>query len=326
MRVIVLAVHILLAVGLAQAFDWRALKTCDASSPSCVTRTFGSTIPMRLYECLREFSMLRCTKLFVLQKLEERKQLPQTGNMTRDFLDQFFGQETQLGSLITEKYQQMSEKELNQRLVQRFQRFFKNRDLKLHLLPGMLVKIVPSKENKLNFSLKKAIKSRLGRARRRDTDDELHLMNLHALTGGTLGGPSGTSGSGASASGESFVPEVEGNSKHKGGLGGGQGGNGEDGGGGGGGVVGLLNKRKKKQSYKTTMLQVAVPILVLPIVLLGSLLPFILPTLKMATIMSLLMNNGAFLAAMLYAYSSATAASAANQPQHISYGYTEGFH
>ncbi|XP_064552890.1 uncharacterized protein LOC135438493 [Drosophila montana] len=312
MRATLTAVHILLGVGLVQAIDWRAFKTCDATNSNCVTRNYGSSIPMRIYECLHESSMLRCTKLFVLQKLEERKQLPQTGNMTRDFMDQFFGQETQLGSLITQKYQEMSEKELNQRLVQNFQRFFKNRDIKLHFLPGMLVKIVPSKENKLKFSLKKAIKSRLGRARRRDTEElQLNLMNLPSMAGGV---------GGTSASVEAYEPEPEGDSKQQGGLGAGI----HAGEGGGGG--GLLNKRKKKQSYKTTMLQVAVPILVLPAILLASLLPFVLPTLKMATILSLFMNNGAFLAAMLYAYASASASSASNQPQHISYGYTDGFH
>lgn len=128
---------------------------CNDTKTNCVTRPLGSSIPVRIYECLHEFNMLRCTKLFVLQKLEERRHLPQTGNLTRDFLDQFFGEETQLGSLIGDKYRQMSEKELNQRLVQNFQRFFKHRDIKLHFLPGMLVKIVPSKENKLKFTLKK---------------------------------------------------------------------------------------------------------------------------------------------------------------------------
>ncbi|XP_034484967.1 uncharacterized protein LOC117789902 [Drosophila innubila] len=276
-----------------------------------MTRKFGGSIPMRIYECLSDFSMLRCTKLFVLQKLEERKQLPQTGNLTKDFMDQFFGEETQLGSLIGERYQRMSEKELNQRLVQNFQRFFKHRDIKLHFLPGMLVKIVPSKENKLKFTLKKAIKSRMGRARRRDTEEmQLNLMNIPSMTGAV---------GGTSASVETYEPEAEGDSKQQG-LGAGL--HGGEGGGGGG----LLNKRKKKQSYKTTMLQVAVPILVLPIILLGSILPFVLPTLKMATILSLFMNNGAFLAAMLYAYASASASSAANQPQHINYGYTDGFH
>ncbi|KAH8409845.1 hypothetical protein KR222_009899, partial [Zaprionus bogoriensis] len=263
-----------------------------------------SSIPIRIYECLREFSMLRCTKLFVLQKLEERRQMPQTGNLTRDFLDQFFGEETQLGSLIGEKYRQMSEKELNQRLVQSFQRFFKHRDIKLHFLPGMLVKIVPSKENKLKFTLKKAIKSRMGRARRRDTEEmQLSLMNLPSMTGGV---------GGTSTSVETYEPEAEGDSKQQG-IMSGAGVHGGDSG-------GVLKKAKKKNSYKMTMLQVAVPILVLPAILLGSLLPFVLPTLKMATILSLFMNNGAFLAAMLYAYASASASSAANQPQHISYG------
>ncbi|EDV93153.1 uncharacterized protein LOC6563810 [Drosophila grimshawi] len=311
MRAALIAVHILLGITLIEGIDWRAFKTCDDTSSNCVTRKYGSSIPMRIYECLRESSMLRCTKLFVLQKLEERRHLPQTGNLTRDFMDQFFGEETQLGSLIADKYKEMSEKELNQRLVQNFQRFFKHCDIKLHFLPGMLVKIVPSKENKLKFTLKKANKPRMGRARRRDTEElPLNLMNLPSMTGGV---------GGTSASVENYEPEAEGDSKQQGGHGGGS--SGDTGAGGG-----LLNKRKKKHSYKTTMMQVAVPILVLPAILLGSLLPFLLPTLKMATILSLFMNNGAFLAAMLYAYSSASASSAANQPQHISYGYTDSFH
>jgi len=88
--------------------------------------------------------------------MDERRQMPNSGNLTRDFVDQFFGEETQMGSLVGKKYQKMSEKELNQRLVVNFQRFFKHRDLKLHFLSGMLVKIVPSKDNKLKFSLKKS--------------------------------------------------------------------------------------------------------------------------------------------------------------------------
>lgn len=153
-----------------------------------------------------------------------------------------------------------------------------------------------------------AIKSRMGRARRRDTEDmQLSLMNLPTMTGGV---------GGTSASVENYEPEAEGDSKQQGIMAGVHGGD----------SGGALKKAKKKNSYKTTMLQVAVPILVLPAILLGSLLPFVLPTLKMATILSLFMNNGAFLAAMLYAYASASASSAANQPQHINYGYTDGFH
>ncbi|XP_030370376.1 uncharacterized protein LOC115620996 [Scaptodrosophila lebanonensis] len=275
---------------------------------------FRASIPMRIYECLRDFSILRCTKLFVLQKLEERKQFAQTGNLTRDFLDQFFGEETQMGSLITQKYHEMPEKELNQRLVANFQRFFKHRDIKLHFLPGMLVKIVPSKENKLKLTLKKAYKTRTGRARRRDSSElPLNLIGLPPL-----GGSSG--GVGSSASVENYEPEVEGDSKQ--GLLSGGGGSGGDGGG-GGGVGHRHGKRKKKHSYKTTMLQMAVPILVMPAILLGSMLPFVLPALKMATILSLLMNNGAFMAALLYA---ARTHANAQEEQHISYGYGGTYH
>ncbi|SPP87887.1 uncharacterized protein LOC117589747 [Drosophila guanche] len=269
---------------------------------------FRASIPMRIYECLRESSMLHCTKLYVLQKMEERRHMASSGNLTRDFLDQFFGEETQMGSLISQKYQQMSEKELNQRLVVNFQRFFKHRDLKLHFLSGMLLKIVPSKDNKLRFSLKKAGKSRVGRARRRETEDlELNLMNIPAMGG--VGGNSGSV--------ENYEPEAEGDSK-QGLLGGGGGGASEDGGG-GIGVGGLLRRRKKKHSSnKLTIMQVAVPMLILPVVLLGSLLPFILPALKMATIMSLLMNNGAFMAALLYA-ARTQFNTHEEQQQHISY-------
>ncbi|KAH8330759.1 hypothetical protein KR067_007179 [Drosophila pandora] len=281
--------------------DTNPLMAGRAQSANSVSY-FRASIPMRIYECLREFSMLHCTKLYVLQKMEERRQMPNTGNLTRDFVDQFFGEETQMGSLVSQKYQHMSEKDLNQRLVVNFQRFFKHRDLKLHFLQGMLVKIVPSKDNKLKFSIKKTPKSRMGRARRRDTEEsELNLLNLPSIGGGGA----------TSGSVENYEPEAEGDSKQQGILGGVGGVPGGDGGGGG-----HLGKRKKKNSYKVTMMQVAVPMLIFPVVLLGSLLPFILPALKMATILSLVMNNGAFMAALLYA---ARTQFNTHEEQHISY-------
>ncbi|KAH8382114.1 hypothetical protein KR009_002025 [Drosophila setifemur] len=308
--------HVLLGLCLCLLLNFHSSQSQDPKEPSedlnpAAGRSqsansvsyFRASIPMRIYECLREFPMLHCTKLYVLQKMEERRQMPNTGNLTRDFVDQFFGEETQMGSLVSRKYQHMSEKELNQRLVVNFQRFFKHRDLKLHFLKGMLVKIVPSKDNKLKFSLKKAPKSRMGRARRRETEEmDLNLINLPSMGGGGA----------TSGSVENYEPEVEGDSK-QGALGGGGGvAHGEGGGGGGG----LLGKRKKKNSHKVTMMQVAVPMLILPVVLLGSLLPFILPALKMATILSLVMNNGAFMAALLYA---ARTQFNTHEEQHISY-------
>uniref|UniRef100_A0A0K8VF43 Uncharacterized protein n=1 Tax=Bactrocera latifrons TaxID=174628 RepID=A0A0K8VF43_BACLA len=120
---------------------------------------FQASLPVRVYECLRAFSILRCTKLFILQKMEERKAISQTGNLTRDFLDQFFDTEDNVGSLIANKYANMTDEKLNHCLVVRFQRFFKHRDIKLHFLPGVMVKIVPSRDNKLSFTLKKSKKN-----------------------------------------------------------------------------------------------------------------------------------------------------------------------
>lgn len=117
---------------------------------------FQAALPMRVYECLRDFSILRCTKLFILQKMEERKTISHTGNLTRDFLDQFFDSADDVGSLIDNKYANMTDEKLSQCLVVRFQRFFKHRDIKLHFLPGVMVKIVPSRDNKLSFTLKKS--------------------------------------------------------------------------------------------------------------------------------------------------------------------------
>lgn len=149
----------------ASSANYQNELTTSALSAAMSVPYFRASIPMRIYECLCEFSTLRCTKLYVLQKMEERKQWPNTGNITKDFLDQFFGEDEQMGSLITNRYREMSDKDLNKRLVLYFQRFFKNRNIKLRFLPGLMVKIVPSKENKLKISLKKSknIKRHLNR-------------------------------------------------------------------------------------------------------------------------------------------------------------------
>ena len=141
----------------ASSVEYQNELTSSALSAAMSVPYFRASIPMRIYECLCEFSTLRCTKLYVLQKMEDRKQWPNTGNITKDFLNQFFGEDEQMGSLVTNRFREMSDKDLNKRLVLYFQRFFKNRNIKLRFLPGLMVKIVPSKENKLKFSLKKSM-------------------------------------------------------------------------------------------------------------------------------------------------------------------------
>lgn len=58
--------------------------------------------------------------------------------------------------------------------------------------------------------------------------------------------------------------------------------------------------RKQKQ-HSQYLLQFGVPALIMPAIVLGTVLPFVLPMLKMATIVSGLINNGALISAVLYA-------------------------
>lgn len=64
-------------------------------------------------------------------------------------------------------------------------------------------------------------------------------------------------------------------------------------------------RNTKHSSY---LLNFGVPALVVPAILMGTVLPFILPMLKMATIVSGLVNHGALLTAVLMAAKSAAVA------------------
>lgn len=106
--------------------------------------------------------------------------------------------------------------------------------------------------------------------------------------------------------------------------------------------------KKDKTDYKTTMLQMAVPVMVsrqnifrckllyvgnvyfclaqqiMPAILMGTFLPFILPVLKMATLTTMIMNNTAFMAALIYA---ARTHVNAQDEQQINYSYAHnGYH
>ncbi|XP_061399850.1 uncharacterized protein LOC133335556 [Musca vetustissima] len=262
-------------------------RTPSTSGSTMTVKQFRSSIPMRIYECLRDFSTLRCTKLFVLQKLEERKNWTNTGNLTKDFLQQFFGEEEKMGSLISEKFRKLSDKELNKKLVVSLQRFFKNRDIKLQFLPGLMVKVVPSKDNKMKLSFKKKNKHKYeGRAQ--DTSLLVGALKDQNLLDSSLEGHGNLS---------LEDEEGDGKSKHK---------------------VHKKKIKKDKTSYKTTILQMAVPVMMMPAILMGTFLPFILPVLKMATLTTMIMNNTAFMAALIYA---ARTHVNAQQEQPISYNY-----
>lgn len=120
-----------------------------------------ASIPIRIFQCMQRLSILKCMKIFILQRMERTPMYLNSGNVTADFLDQILANNDQEGNggddIFDRFYLQMSETEINERLLKSFQRFFKDREIKLHFIPGMVVKVVPSQENAINLSLKRGM-------------------------------------------------------------------------------------------------------------------------------------------------------------------------
>lgn len=124
-----------------------------------------TSIPIRIFKCMQRMNLLKCMKIFILQRMERTPIYRNSGNITADFLDQILsnGQNTSadngdgtLSEEIVDKYYlQMTEMEINERLLKSFQRFFHDREIKLHFIPGMVVKVVPNEDNAINLSLKR---------------------------------------------------------------------------------------------------------------------------------------------------------------------------
>lgn len=120
-----------------------------------------ASIPIRIFQCMQRLNILKCMKIFILQRMERTSIYLNSGNVTADFLDQILvnsEQEKNYGDDIFDKFHlQMSDTEINERLLKSFQRFFKDREIKLHFIPGMVVKVVPSQENTINLSFKRGM-------------------------------------------------------------------------------------------------------------------------------------------------------------------------
>lgn len=115
-----------------------------------------ASIPIQIFQCMQQLNILKCMKIFILQRMERNALNVNSGNITADFLNQLLTHPKDIRDNIFDKhYVQMSETEINERLLRSFQNFFKNREIKLHFIPGMTVKVVPSAENTINLSLKK---------------------------------------------------------------------------------------------------------------------------------------------------------------------------
>lgn len=131
-----------------------------------------ASIPIRIFQCMQHASILRCVKLFILQRMERTASYANSGNVTADFLDQMLREGNDddddaadhhahvNGDALVMAYADLADVQLNERLLQSFRRFFRNREIKLYFVPGMVVKVVPSPVNYLNFSVRKGKLSR----------------------------------------------------------------------------------------------------------------------------------------------------------------------
>lgn len=151
-RVVVVLISMLISlVGSSPS-----IRTASVASDSKVAY-YKASIPQRIFNCVSNLSLTRCMKLLVLARLEARApHFRNTGNMTSDFLNQVVSSsdDTDIPYNFYEVYAAANDSEINERLLKVFQRFFEGRKIQLHFIPGIIVNLVPSTNNMLEFSLK----------------------------------------------------------------------------------------------------------------------------------------------------------------------------
>lgn len=113
--------------------------------------------PFRIFECMTRSPLLRCLKLFAWIKLEQFPLESSTGNITQDFMTQFMSREDNFPSLLDKRFEKLSESELTKKLVYYFKNFFKNRDLKVNFVPGIVFHFTPNMDNNLKMSITKGM-------------------------------------------------------------------------------------------------------------------------------------------------------------------------
>lgn len=114
-----------------------------------------ASIPIRIFQCMQRLNIMKCMKIFILQRMERTSSYANSGNLTADFLDQILVEDASNSDIFDPYYVQMNESVINERMLNSFQRFFKNREIKLHFIPGMVVKVVPSAANSIDMSVKR---------------------------------------------------------------------------------------------------------------------------------------------------------------------------
>lgn len=221
-----------------------------------------ASLPTQIFRCLQKLNLLRCLKYFVLLRLESRDyHAPETDQSTSEFLGSILKNEENLPKEIPQYLLSLNEEELNQRLTDGFQRFFKHRPIMLRFIPDMLVKIVPSKSSDLEFSIKKFEENDFNSRQARKSKDK----------------DSKESSKESSESNESSESEKE----HAEGVK-------ED------------DANDKGMRRKSQYLTVGVPLAIAPAMVFAGFLPMMIPLFKLATAFTFIVNTTALAAAFMY--------------------------
>lgn len=221
-----------------------------------------ASIPMQIYRCIQRFNLLRCLKYFVLLRLESRDySLSSQGvNSTMDFLANIFKSEKSLPSNIPERISQLNDDELDSRLTIGFQKFFQDRPIKLHFIPNMLVKVVPSNSNDLEISLKR-ITAASGRAVKDTKGEEDDYFEDES---------------------DNKDEKLENDKENES--------NGDE----------KKDEVEKSNRKKASLLHVGVPLLLAPYMVFAGFLPMLIPIFKLATIFTTIVNVTALIASVMY--------------------------
>lgn len=132
-----------------------------------------ASLPNQIFRCIQKLNLLRCLKYFVLLRLEARDyHIPETEKSTSEFLGSILKSEQNLPKEIPQNLLDLDDDALNQRLTDGFQRFFKHRPIMLRFIPNVLVKIVPSKSNDLEFSLKRFDENDFAARAKKDSEED----------------------------------------------------------------------------------------------------------------------------------------------------------
>lgn len=250
---------------------------CEQSNKDGMVAYVKGSVPNQIYRCIQRFNILRCLKYFVLLRLEARDISFTPSNSTNEFLGNILKNVGSLPSEIPESLSKLNEEELNERLTRGFQKFFHDRPIKLHFIPSMLVKVIPSRSNDLEINLKRTVATQnVGRQLEKDVKEEEETQDEEY----EYDDQSKEADSSAEAINKDTI--VTDDKKD------------------GEGMKGENMKQSGMRKRRGYYLEVGLPLVLAPYMVFAGFLPMLIPVLKIATAFTTIVNVTALIASIMY--------------------------